>query len=245
MVCIILAAGKNIRLDNGIPKSLSIVGNETLLERHINLFQKIGVTKFCIVVGYRNDMLEEYISNLTLSSDIDIQVVYNKDYSLQNGHSLLCAADFAESVKCEEFFFTMADHYFDFTLLQKVKTELTFSNDELKLVVDAPGDHNRHIDLEDVTKVKSEEGFISNIGKEITDYNYFDTGLFYAKKSVFSHLKTNILQQKGSISDLVQFLSQNKKSSIIDLTGHYWNDIDTHEDLSQTRKDLLIEVVNQ
>ena len=245
MVCIILAAGKNIRLDNGIPKSLSIVGNETLLERHINLFSKIGVTKFCIVVGYRNDMLEEYISNLTLPSGVDIQVVYNKDYSLQNGHSLLCASDFVNKINCKEFFFTMADHYFDFALLQKVKTELTFSNDELKLVVDAPDDHNRHIDLEDVTKVKSEQGFISNIGKEISEYNYFDTGLFYAKSTIFSHLKTNILQQKGSISDLVQFLSQEKKASIIDLTGHYWNDIDTHEDLSQTRKDLLIEVVNQ
>lgn len=242
MVCVILAAGKNVRLDNGVPKSLLRVNHHSLLERHIRLFHKVGINQFCIVVGYRGDMIEDFASELRAKYDVQIDFIQNVHYELENGYSLLAAKDWIHDNNAEEFFFTMADHYYDLSFLEAARNKRNFVNGEfLKLAVDKPGEHNDHIDIDDVTKVRV-EGTIKNIGKQIENYNFYDTGLFFVKTRIYDYFHEVKPPQKCSISALVQQLGDEGKAATMDLTGHFWADIDTPQDLANTK--ILIEKIH-
>ncbi|MFT7035788.1 MAG: choline kinase [Cyclobacteriaceae bacterium] len=239
MICIILAAGKNVRLDNGIPKSLSIVNGQTLLERHISIFSKYGVDQFSVVVGYRGEMITSILPQLSEKYKVDISSIENPSFELPNAHSLYAAKNWVLNSGQEEFLFVMADHYFEESFVGKyISTVDLEEKDILNLAVDQPGTHNKYIDLEDVTKVYASDGRIEKIGKGLTEYNYFDTGLFYVRNNVFEILENNFKGKKESISDMVQEIVNIKGSAITDISGFYWNDIDTPTDLTNTKTSL-------
>lgn len=240
MVCVILAAGKNVRFDSGIPKSLITLNNQNMLDRHFQLFAQIGIRKFCVVIGFRGEMIKNNIEEMQLDLDINIEVVINKNYEKENGYSLWAAKDQIEKNGNENFLFTMADHYYDISFLKSFIKQSEQKKILLNLGVDKPGNHNKHIDLKDVTKVNVEGQKIIDIGKKISKYNYYDTGLFFVNKSIYQYLQNSINEGKNSISDMVHQLIVAKQASIIDVTGNFWNDIDTPEDLENTLKLLKI-----
>lgn len=236
MICVILAAGKNLRLDNGKPKSLSIVNGQTLLERHISIFSKYGVDQFSVVVGYRGEMITSILPELSEKYKVEISVIENPSFELPNAHSLYAAKNWVLHSGKEEFLFVMADHYFEESFVGNyISTVDLDEKDILNLAVDQPGTHNKHIDLEDVTKVYASDNRIEKIGKGLTEYNYFDTGLFYVRNEMLEILEKNFKENKESISDMVQEIVNIKGSAITDISGFYWNDIDTPTDLSNTK----------
>ena len=240
MNCIILAAGKNTRLDNGIPKSMLKIDEETLLDRHLRLFTKFGIEKFCIVTGYRNEVLNEFIGNLDESLRERITVAHNPRFDLPNGVSLSRAGQWVKDSGDKNFFFTMADHFFSDEFVEKA-IAADPSGTTLSLVVDRPSFTNAHIDLDDVTRVESKNGLIQNIGKHLDVYDFFDTGLFHAKVEMFECLEESIREGKHSISNMVQLLIESKQASIMEVSGHFWNDVETPEDLDYMRNLELTE----
>ncbi|MFY0626892.1 MAG: NTP transferase domain-containing protein [Reichenbachiella sp.] len=239
MVCVILAAGKNLRLNAGLPKSFLTINGKSLMERHIEQFQKLGVNKFAIITGFHKPALDKNIEEIRKNSEVEIVTIYNEKYELENGYSLYKAKDWINELGCDEFFFTMADHYYDEAFLSDLKNKLDFKNGEyLKLVVDKPGTHNHHIDLEDVTKVDATTE-IKNIGKELTNYNYYDTGLFFVKSKIFDTLDEIAKgETKLSISNMVTKLAEEGKTKVEEVIGFYWNDIDTPEDFKSSKEFL-------
>jgi len=235
MNCIILAAGRNTRLDNGIPKSMLKVGDETLMERHLRLFRSIGVTKFCVITGYRHHMLEEFFAQAPATVSTHVELIHNAEYDKANGVSLNCAADWISRQQEETFFFTMADHFFAADFLREAAKGMS-KVDTLSLVVDRPGEANKHIDLADVTKVKVRNGLIAEIGKHLKTYDCYDTGLFMASKPMFDYLHQSIVNGGDSISNMVQLLAAEQRAAIYEVTGHFWNDVDTPSDLAVTRE---------
>ena len=235
MNCIILAAGKNTRLDTGVPKSLVNVNGETLLSRHIRLFKLLGVKKFCIISGYRAEKLNLQLRPLLEKHDVDIEIVHNARFDLENGYSVFAARDWARSLGGEGFFLTMGDHIFhpDFMKLFIKKSENNPC--ALQLAVDIPGPLNRHIDLEDVTKVNANAAcLIESIGKGIAQYNFYDTGLFRLKTQVFDVLERCFSQNKFTISDMVSDLVMSGNALAVPVSGFTWNDIDNKNDLEKT-----------
>ncbi|CAN0599510.1 unnamed protein product, partial [Laminaria digitata] len=88
---IILAAGFGSRLaaEEG-HKLLVPIAGRTLLERHIENFQRVGVTHVTIVTGYRHEVLEAAV--IALTGDVDgvaIDFAYNPDFDRSNGFSVL------------------------------------------------------------------------------------------------------------------------------------------------------------
>ena len=57
MHAIMLAAGRGIRLSNGAghPKCLLEFGGKTLLRRHIEILESLGIDRLTIVVGFKAD----------------------------------------------------------------------------------------------------------------------------------------------------------------------------------------------
>jgi len=245
---LILAAGKNTRFDTGIPKSLHQVGETTLLERHIRQFHRIGIHHVAVVTGYREHMISEFLDTLSPTLKYPVTLIHNPEFDKANGLSIRIARKWIESISALHFICTMSDHLYSTSFYdQSIKKFSQTHQDEptLYLVVDKPGMHNSYIDLEDVTRVLVDEIDptrleIRRVSKLMIDYNYFDTGFFILSNSVFNQLDGCAAQGKNSISDLVNHLASQRKSYAIDLTGQYWNDVDTPDDFKVVQNQLYL-----
>ena len=93
--------------------------------------------------------------------------------------------------------------------------------------------------MDDATKVLSDDGRIVSIGKQITDYNCIDTGVFVCTKGLLVSLnKYYKLHGDTSISDGVQELSSTGRMVTVDIGDGFWQDVDTPEMLAYAEKVL-------
>ncbi len=237
--CVILAAGKNTRLDTGKPKSLLEINGTSLLERHLRLFKSVGCYQFCIVTGHNPEPIKGLVVGLNEKYDIQIDLVHNERYDLENGFSVSVVENWVASKHSDGFFLTMGDHIFQDRFLSTFKNEIVNNkiSQALCLAVDVPSSFNDHIDEDDVTKVLiDDQGHIVAIGKSIGDYNRYDTGLFYMKPAVFEALRKCFDHKKYSISNLVTELIDTDQATTLDVVGYLWNDVDNFSDLNITTK---------
>lgn len=235
MNLVILAAGKNTRLDTGIPKSLVTLNDETLMSRHIRIFKSHGVKKFCIISGYGAEKLEEVLPVLKKHHNADITILHNDRFDLENGFSVFRAKEWVEENEMSDFFLTMGDHVFDSEFVGEFVKKSSSLKNTLQLAVDMPGESNNHIDIDDVTKVLVDsEGFIKSISKTIPEYNRYDTGLFRLKSEVFDEFQRSFDQEEYTISETVSKLIDSREAKSILVEGYTWNDVDNPDDLQST-----------
>jgi choline kinase len=99
MHAIILAAGRGSRLaehnPEGRPKCLMEFGGRSLLDRHLDILNQLGVRKLDLVVGYEADQIIDHVGTLFFRPDVAFQ--YNPRYELGSVLSLLAARDSLES----------------------------------------------------------------------------------------------------------------------------------------------------
>lgn len=237
--CVILAAGRNSRLDTGKPKSLLEIGGLSLLERHIRQFTEVECTDFCVVTGHNPKPLHIKVEELRDRYGVSLEIVHNERYDLENGFSVSVVQEWIVRKQSDGFFLTMGDHIFERDFVTDFKQGLTTNQvkKSLCLAVDVPSKMNGHIDIEDVTRVLVDSnGIIKDIGKGISSYNRFDTGLFYMKPVIFKTLGRCFEEGKYSISDMVRSLIQKNEAITFDVIGHLWNDVDNFSDLNNTSK---------
>ena len=81
MQAVILLAGYGSRLKrDDIPhKCLLPFGDETLLSRHLNILQSLGMEKAVLVVGHNKDAVKSYAQNLDLT--MPVEFVDNDQYA--------------------------------------------------------------------------------------------------------------------------------------------------------------------
>lgn len=234
---VILASGLGSRLNSegrNEPKPLMPVGGMALIERVITLMQSVGIKKVVVVVGYRGDQIKEYIRKNNIQGVVFAE---NTEYNKKNGISLLRAHDFLDD---EPFMLSMSDHIFsnDFFADFLEKAEPKLGKYDVVLSVD------RNIegvfDLDDATKVITENGEITTIGKELPSYDAVDTGLFLCKTAVFPRLQ-EIYDTKGdvSISDVMGMKAREKKFACAEMTGHLWQDVDTPSMKNEAEERLI------
>ena len=88
----ILAAGKGERmrpLTDVIPKALVNVAGKTLLEWTIERYSQSGMEDIVIAVGWKGDMIEDYVSK----SNLNTRVIYVPDYEKGPLQTLLTAIE--------------------------------------------------------------------------------------------------------------------------------------------------------
>lgn len=94
MKTIILAAGRGKRLgeaSGGRPKCLLQFGGMTLLQRHIDILNRLGADRIVIVTGYRHEQIEAALEQAT--SHAPIETIVNPDFDTGSVVSLDCAYD--------------------------------------------------------------------------------------------------------------------------------------------------------
>lgn len=235
MKALIIAAGKGNRLrkfDGDLPKPLHKVAGLSLIERAILSGKKAGITEFVVVIGYQGSRIQDFLEKKQKKLGVALTFVKNENWERPNGHSVLSAQPFLN----ENFILLMADHIFDWEILEHLQKGKP-QEGEVVLAVDERVDDV--FDLEDATKVKGREGHILEIGKRLEDYNTIDTGIFYCSRGIFSALERACQNGEGCLSEAIGLLASTGKARVFPIGRHFWQDVDTPEGLHHAEKVLL------
>jgi len=227
MDVIILAAGNGSRmgdLTRNLPKPLVPINSVPIIDYVLKKLLFFDINRFIFVVGHQKNRLIRYLKE-NYSNEVELAFAFNNQVNRENGYSLLCA----QHLISEDYFLVvMADHLVDTEIYEKVsemtnKGEIILATDELP----------RLADPEEATKVLVEGNRILNIGKEIKEYSTYDTGVFLMSKVVFPVLEElTQIQNVVSISNLVnRCIRKGIQVSSCDVTGHFWIDLDTNQDI--------------
>lgn len=152
-------------------------------------------------------------------------LVENPEYDKQNGISVLKARDHIHS----NFLLLMADHVFEPETARRVLKQ-PLAPGEVILAVDPNID--QIFDLDDATKVRREGNLIVDIGKEISNYDALDTGMFLCSPVLFDKLQAAVKDGTCSLSDGMRELARERSLRALEIGDAHWQDVDTPEALA-------------
>lgn len=232
MKCLILAAGKGSRLRNRVDcKPLLSVLGVPLIERVIRNSMQGGADDFYIVTGNQKEKVTSFLNILSKRLNVSIKTLENSEWAnSENGTSIYKAKNYLT----EPFLLLMSDHLFDPSIVKQLLAS-DLGEGEITLAVDE-NITNPIIDFEDVTRVRFDNGKIQNIGKELSSYNAFDTGIFYCSPAIFDALDKSSEKGDTSLSGAVRILAKNGKANVLGINGKYWIDIDDPAALKKAEK---------
>lgn len=237
MQCLIVAAGKGLRLRRrGKSKPLVELAGKPLIAHVIENALNAGIRDFVVVTGYEATVLEAYLHDLGPRLGVAIRTVYNPDYEKPNGLSVYAAREEMN----QRFLLSMCDHLMDPEMVQEMAAQ-KIADDEVLLGIDTRLD-NPYVDLEDVTRVRTEAGRIAAIGKEMVHYDAFDTGIFLCSHALFEALGKSAREGDFNISGGMMKLAARGKARVHDLAvtpdSPVWIDVDSPEMFALAEKFL-------
>ena len=238
MKCLIIAAGKGSRLRHqGDSKPLITILGLPLIERVIRTAMEAGADDFFVVTGYQEELIRSFLVSLTHRLGCSITPIFNEDWEKENGLSVLKAKEYLQ----EPFLLLMADHLFDPSIARELMA-LALSNGEIALGVDSDT-RISSVDMEDVTRVKVKDGKILDIGKGLTDFNGFDTGIFLCTTAIFKALERSTKQDGDTtLSKAVKILAAEGKAKMFEISGRFWIDVDDPAAFSRAENSILADL---
>ncbi len=224
-VAMILAAGNGYRIQHGsnmIPKPLISIRGLSLAERSVAQLRSVGIDRFVVALGANADLVRAHFECIARRRRCGIDFVFAKDWVRGNG----CSAAAAMSLVGDEpFLLTMVDHLLSRELILKLLSE-PLPPEAIALAVDY--DKSRMFDEADLTKVRINNGHITEIGKDLEMWDAGDTGLFWCTSELFRGLSRARVRGGFSLTDGVrECLTGGVRA--IDVTGSDWIDVDTPE----------------
>ncbi|KTT74609.1 NTP transferase domain-containing protein [Sphingomonas endophytica] len=233
MHALIVAAGYGSRLRAVSPsKPLTLVNGVPLIERVLRAAREGGVTEVTVVTGHEGERLERHLALATATLGLPVQCVRTDDWSLPNGHSVLTGA---AVIGAHRHLLMMADHLIEPALIAHVAAA---PDAALTLGVDRRLD-NPLVDLDDVTRVRTDGDRIVAIGKHLPEYDCFDTGVFAVDGRFHDALRASIAAGgNGSISAGVEALAAGGDARVIDIGDAWWLDVDDPRALTQAEAAL-------
>ena len=229
MEAIILAAGLGTRLrplTENFPKPLLKVAGRELLYRHLHLLSEGPIEHFIIVINPQHEAF--YREFLAKHPRFSCTLVKNPHPERGNGYSFFLAKDHVSG----PFVLTMGDHVYEKDF---VREALGLNG----LVIDREG---RFIDPQEATKALCQGGRVVSLGKDLSSYTGFDTGFFILEPGVFSTAEKLLREkQKVNLSEIME------KAQIpcSELSGRFWMDVDTPQDLRRATKLLIKTAVKE
>ncbi len=206
-------------------------GESPLIRYPIEALVAAGVSDIAIVVGYLGDKVIEALGTGS-NFGVRLQYIYNSDYLGENAVSLYKAREWAQG---EPVILCMGDHLIDGEIVKRLLDRQRPFNETL--CIDYTPAH--HHELAEATKVTVDSaGCIENISKDLVCWDAIDTGVFLLTENFFQALH-ELIQRRGievTISDVTSFLvSRGHHFDTCDVSGCFWADVDTKEDLDRAR----------
>ncbi len=221
MKCLIVAAGQGVRLREKLElKPLIPIKGIPLIEHVIDRARRAGVNEFLVVSGYRGEELRGALDLFSAREGVPVTHIINDEWERANGVSVLKGKRYLD----EPFLLMMCDHIVDPELLRGVMAA-PIEPGAVILAVDFNVDGSIN-DLEDVTRVRCSSGRIEHVGKLITDFNGFDTGVFLCTPIIFEALEHSRAAGDESISGAMNVLARWDRAYFLDIRNRLWIDVD-------------------
>jgi CDP-L-myo-inositol myo-inositolphosphotransferase len=236
-MALILAAGLGSRLrpQTKTPKPLTKVLGLTLAERVVCTLLDVGIRRFLVTLGHEAETVRGHFSDIARRRGVTIDFVEAKDWERGNGASALAVKGRTGEAP---FFLVMIDHLFDPKIARALSDDPPAPG-EMRLAVDR--DKDAIFDLDDVTRVKINDGRITEIEKTLDDWDAGDTGVMLCTSGLFEGLERAAAMNKHGLSDGLRELAGEGRAKTVDVTGLPWLDVDTSEALREGEWRLLRE----
>jgi 1L-myo-inositol 1-phosphate cytidylyltransferase len=224
---IILAAGNGDRFHNPThdSKLLQPLLGQPILLRTLDAAREAGIRSATIVVGYQAERVRALVERAA-PAGLAISFAFNPEWRLENGVSALVAKPHAAD---DRFALLMGDHVFEPPVLERM-LGLEVEEQESLLAVDTrlvPPEV-----AEEATKVRREGSRIVAIGKDLTDYDALDTGVFVFSPILFEALEAARAEGDTTLSAGVRQLAVRGLMRGVEIGNATWCDIDTVSDLA-------------
>lgn len=235
MKAIILAAGMGSRLKeltSNIPKCMIEVNGEPLIKKLLRILIKYKVDDIILVVGYKKDILIDYISKLNL--DIKITYVENNEYATTNNiYSLFLTK--SEILK-DDILLVESDLIFDEQVIEKL-----VNSPEKNLAVVSKYEHwmdGTCIEVDDKNNITNfifsddfDVNFTETLYKTVNIYKF--SLEFMKKYMILLETYLKIKDKKSYYETIFKYLIQinPKELKALILNNERWYEIDNKEDL--------------
>lgn len=225
---LILAAGRGRPVaEPGLANCLVKVGRISLIHRTLRVLAKAGIQRAAITLGFDADRVRGEVENLRRHEPTLPEVVFflNPMWEKPNGLSVLAAREFVR----ERTLLVMADQIAAPHTVREM-AGLAPEGDASVLAVDR--DLSRVFDFDDATKVKLErsgegEDRVSDIGKDLGDYDAVSAGIFVMSTSLVECLADVAKQLPPSLTEGVREAARRGRVSAYDVGGAIWQDVDS------------------
>jgi 1L-myo-inositol 1-phosphate cytidylyltransferase len=232
MQAVIIAAGQGTRLSAvSDSKPLTPVAGVPLVERIVATAFGAGVDRFVVVTGYNSGKIGEFLPALASRLSVAITTVHNPEWEKANGLSVLRARGYVE----DPFLLMMADHLFDGATMRRMSA-LPIAPGETVLAVDRRIENHPLVDMDDVTRVKTQDGRIVSIGKSLPSFDCFDTGLFLCTSGLFSAIEESAAAMDCSLSGGMRLLAARGAARVFDIGDAFWLDVDDEAALAKAER---------
>lgn len=235
-VAVVLAAGLGSRLHgrSKAPKPLTKVLGLTLAERVIcTLSEAANIQRFVVTLGFEAETVRAHFADVARRRGVSVEFTEAQDWPLGNGASALSAKSRTGDTP---FLLVMTDHLFSPGMVQALVRHAPAPG-ELCLAVD--GDKARIFDIEDTTRVRTADGRIQDIGKDLQAWDASDTGVMLCTPGLFEGLERAAAMGAHGLSDGLRELAREGRARTVDVTGQPWLDIDTPQALREAERRLL------
>ncbi len=209
-----------------------LINNKSpLISYPIEALAAAGISQIAIVVGYLGDMIIEVLGHGS-QYGVNLEYIFNPDYLGGAAISADKARDWAQG---EPVILCMGDHVIKHELIRRLLDKKIINE---TLCVDYTPTSYHQID--EATKVSIDKtGCITDIGKNLSHWDALDSGVFVLTEKFFQAVDKLILHlgNDTEISDVIRFfISQGHRFDTCNVSGCFWLDVDTREDLIKARK---------
>jgi CDP-L-myo-inositol myo-inositolphosphotransferase len=234
-MALILAAGLGSRLrgQTRTPKPLTRVLGLSFAERVVCTLLDVGVRRFLVTLGHEAETVRAHFSGIARRRGVTIDFIEAEGWEQGNGASALAAKGRTGEAP---FFLVMIDHLFDPAIARALADDPPATR-EMRLAVDR--DKDGIFDLDDVTRVKIDDGRITEIGKNLGDWDAGDTGVMLCTSGLYEGLERAAARNQHGLSDGLRELAGERRAGTVDVTGMSWLDVDTPDALREAERRLM------
>ena len=235
---VIIAGGKGTRVSKlfpDIPKPLIPIDGVPIIERQILQMKKYGVEKFYITIGYKGDLIKNYLKD---GSKLEIDIEY-----LEEKEPLGTAGAFfyLRDKITEDFIISMGDLVYDVSWKRAFEYHRRVSAD-LTLFVH-PNDHPWDSDIAIVDKTGRVIGWLpKNLERKKPYRNIVNSGLYIATPKIFEFIEKPV---KIDLEKDVVFSNLDKMRVYGYRTSEYIKDVGTPERYEKVKIDINRNIVSK
>ncbi|MBI5398529.1 NTP transferase domain-containing protein [Candidatus Woesearchaeota archaeon] len=226
MKAVIFAAGKGTRmlpLTEHTNKVLIPVNGKPFLWYVIDTLQKAGVTDLGIVVSYKQDQIEKFLSQFNIQATL-----IHQDQPLGTGHALKCAASF---VGRGNFLVCPGDNLVSIADIKRVIGDAARPQ-----LLGLRHEHPEHYGV-----LQVENGLLKHVVEKPKQFigDLINTGVYFFTNDIFTHLKNISRQASGEyyLTDAVTALAHVRPVRVLTIEG-FWLDLGKPTDVPIVEEEL-------